>query len=437
MNCMDDTQNKINLFFRSDHSICLFFLICMYMLFFEEPLAWHGISVISVFRNLLPLAAIPLFIHSIPEKTSWAALFRNPYMVCGIVFIVSGLAGWVMNHYQTFSITVRSLYEHIRFWLSLYVFICAGRRLDLKKNGTRLFVHTACLTAFLFVLTVMDMVFHIWPRQMYRYGTSSIQLFFGHPSNLGARAVFLIGMLCLLFPFLPSAAAGKRTAPLRILDILLTFCSLGIVIQTLRVRLFGLTLIFLILFVWMIILKKKLHLPVLAAGIAGMLLIGGRRLYDFYFSPYASTMARGQFAINSLDIARQYFPFGSGFGTFGSRMAQIHYSPLYYKYEMMLIPGLSPQHPNFACDTFFPMLLGESGWLGLAAYLGLLLTLTLSVFCYQKKARGTAASAHFVFTAFILLAYELLESTGTLAFPEIYSVLIALALGLVFSQMRP
>lgn len=433
---MNSTKNSSKLNLSSDCSVYLFFLISMYLLFFEEPLAWHSISVISVFRNLLPLAAIPLYIHSVPEKKSLLTGFRNPFLVCGLFFVISGLAGWFMNHYQTFNITVRSLYEHIRFWLSLYVFIRAGRRLDLKKYGSRLFVHTACLAAFLFVLTVLDMLLHIWPRQMYRYGTSSIQLFFGHPSNLGARAVFLIGMFCLLYPFLPPPAEGKKAAPAKILNTLLTFCSLGIAVQTLRVRLFGLAIVFLILYVWMIILKKKLYPPVLLAGIAGMLLVGGRRLYDFYFSPYAYTMARGQFAINSLDIARQYFPFGGGFGTFGSRMAQIHYSPLYYKYEMMLIPGLSPRHSNYACDTFFPMILGESGWLGLVAYLGLLLILILSVFRYQKKTEWTAFSSRFVFTAFILIAYELLETTGTLALSEIYSVMIALALGLAYSQMR-
>jgi len=178
----------------------------------------------------------------------------------------------------------------------------------------------------------------------------------------------------------------------------------------------------------MIVFRRRLNLLAVLAGIAGALVVGWRRLYDFYFSPYAYTMARGQFAINSLDIARKNLPFGSGFGTFGSRLAQVYYSPLYYQYHMMTTPGMSPRRPSYACDTFFPCILAESGWLGLIAYCGLIALLVVWIFRAQKQitARNKVRAA--VFVSLILVAFEMLEATGTLSFSETYSVLIALSL---------
>ena len=147
-------------------------------------------------------------------------------------------------------------------------------------------------------------------------------------------------------------------------------------------------------------------------------------------------MARGQFAINSLDIAKNNLPFGSGFGTFGSRLAQLHYSPLYFKYKMAETLGMSPDHPAYACDTFFPCILAESGWLGLVAYCGMILTLFIFILQSQKKNDRSQISYYAVFTALILLSYELLETTGTLAFSETYSILIAIPFAFALLKCR-
>ena len=55
-------------------------------------------------------------------------------------------------------------------------------------------------------------------------------------------------------------------------------------------------------------------------------------------------------------ILWEYFPFGSGMGTFGCAAAADYYSPLYYKYEMDKIWGLTPDNPMFLADAFYPTL---------------------------------------------------------------------------------
>ena len=80
--------------------------------------------------------------------------------------------------------------------------------------------------------------------------------------------------------------------------------------------------------------------------------------------------------VGSLAIARDYFPLGAGLGRFGSYMSEVHYSPLYDRYGLMGVYGLGPQDPAAISDTFWPMVLGELGPIGLAGvavFLGLLL----------------------------------------------------------------
>ena len=415
--------------------LCGFFIVCVWLLSFEEPLARLAVSGITVFRNLLPVAAVLLFTYRAAKEQHHFSQLLSPFFIAGAVFSASGFIGWLMNRLQNSAVTAGTWYEHLRFWLCLYLFAGLFGSLDIRKYAKTLFPHIAVLSGVTVLSGACDLIFSIWPHQTYRYGIGSIQIFYGHPSNLGAHAVFLSAMLLLLFPYFSKEMREDRIR--RILTFVLVPLLLLSIVFTLRIRLIGLAVFSLILFIWMIPLGRRVSLPALLAGASLALLTGWRRLYDFYFSPYAYTMARGQFAVNSLDIAKQNAPFGSGFGTFGSRLAQLNYSPLYYRYHMMTTIGMTPSHPAYACDTFFPCILAESGWLGLAAYAVLIALLAICLLRLPKTGRIDPPQRFACFAGLCLLSFELLDTTGALAFSETYSVLIAIALGLSLAVLRP
>jgi hypothetical protein len=70
----------------------------------------------------------------------------------------------------------------------------------------------------------------------------------------------------------------------------------------------------------------------------------------------------------SVAVARDHFPLGAGLGRYGSPMSRSVYSPLYEEYRLTLVFGLAQDNPNAVTDTFWPMLLGETGPIGVAAY---------------------------------------------------------------------
>lgn len=71
----------------------------------------------------------------------------------------------------------------------------------------------------------------------------------------------------------------------------------------------------------------------------------------------------------SLAIARDEFPLGGGIGRFGSHLSREDYSPLYARYGLTRVALLGPDDPQAATDAFWPMVLGETGAIGLVAAL--------------------------------------------------------------------
>ena len=79
-------------------------------------------------------------------------------------------------------------------------------------------------------------------------------------------------------------------------------------------------------------------------------------------------MARPETYKASIQIFKDYFPLGSGLGTFATNAAAEYYSPLYYKYGLSDVWGLSPDFNVFMADTYYPSL-AEYGILGAFLFL--------------------------------------------------------------------
>ena len=111
------------------------------------------------------------------------------------------------------------------------------------------------------------------------------------------------------------------------------------------------------------------------------------KIYYYYVEGngrYAKSIMTG----TSLKIARDYFPIGTGFGTFGSNYAKEIYSPVYYLYGIEDNGQLGAESKKYLTDVFWPILFGETGILGTIIYCGLIILLFVQiqrVFFYNKK----------------------------------------------------
>lgn len=140
-------------------------------------------------------------------------------------------------------------------------------------------------------------------------------------------------------------------------------------------KFFGECVVFIALVVFV---KSKIHwlsattLFKLAA-LGAMVLFFTWTKFDAYyvqgFQEDAEAMARPATYETSVQIMfHDYIPFGSGLGSFGTAAAAKEYSPLYYKYGLDGIWGLTPDNPMFLADAFYPTL-AEFGIVGLFFFL--------------------------------------------------------------------
>ena len=130
----------------------------------------------------------------------------------------------------------------------------------------------------------------------------------------------------------------------------------------------------------------------------------------------------------SIEIAGDYFPLGAGVGRYGSWMSRVDYSPLYLEYDLNNIPGLRRSNSQYATDTFWPMVLGETGVVGTAGYAAFLLAIWLALW---KLGRRTVNPLSTVFAVGALAAITaaVVESTATPMFtspPRSYLLFVAL-----------
>ncbi|KFF58040.1 hypothetical protein JF66_21605 [Cryobacterium sp. MLB-32] len=107
-----------------------------------------------------------------------------------------------------------------------------------------------------------------------------------------------------------------------------------------------------------------------------------QQIYVEYFLN-AQGSARTVFYSSAVILATQYFPLGAGFSRFGTFTASTNYSPEYRNLGFEGIWGLQPGG-RFLTDTFWPAILGETGWIGLVAFLiGLTLLTRASLRLYR------------------------------------------------------
>ena len=109
-------------------------------------------------------------------------------------------------------------------------------------------------------------------------------------------------------------------------------------------------------------LKKRLNfkssktIVYCALVVAVVLTVTWTRFDAYYVTGLSDNeMARPMTYRTSLKILWDYFPLGSGMGSFACNGAWKYYSPLYYKYHLNEIWGLD-EGGGFICDAYYPTL---------------------------------------------------------------------------------
>ncbi|MCM3033901.1 hypothetical protein [Niallia sp. MER 6] len=148
--------------------------------------------------------------------------------------------------------------------------------------------------------------------------------------------------------------------------------------------------------------------------------------------------ARNAFYQVSFMIGKNDFPFGEGFGRFGGQVARENYSPVYYQYGMDKIYGLWPSNPMFGTDTYWPYILGETGFIGTFTLFIFYITVIIKLLKSFNSIDGVTIKSFVLFSSLSML-HALTESLGEPVFnsaPQNVFIFISLGIALSFTSAK-
>ncbi|MFR7991437.1 MAG: hypothetical protein ACLU61_00615 [Lachnospiraceae bacterium] len=152
------------------------------------------------------------------------------------------------------------------------------------------------------------------------------------------------------------------------------------------------------------VLRKFLKPSYIIFALCVIFLLGWEQ-FQGYFGEEATT-ARSLLFSGGLSIMKDYFPFGSGFGTFGTEIAAQYYSPLYYRYGLSSFWALTEGGSELT-DCYWPAVGAEMGLFGVVLA-AVLILLFFKVFI--QSARGYK---YFSIATITYCVYLLISSTAT------------------------
>lgn len=150
---------------------------------------------------------------------------------------------------------------------------------------------------------------------------------------------------------------------------------------------------------------------------------GGRAVEDLY--------ARMALYYFSMDVFKDYFPFGSGFATYGTFASGVYYSPIYNKYGMDVMFGLTESDPKFIADTYYPAL-AQFGVVGAALFFLFWGTIALKAL---RMLREKINLKYFAITILIILFF-LIECTSDSTITHNRGLFVMMLLGLSLKHMK-
>lgn len=333
----------------------LFMLMCLFVLFFQNSLQVF-FPLLNYFDEFLSLAFFALYILQ-TLSTQKAILSDLVLIFLSFVCILIGFVGNYLSKGQSsFFFQVSDVVSIFRFIL-LYIGLKNYYSLNYFKINYRavfkiIIPILKVYVLLLFTLSIVNIFKNINMSYDVRYGIRSFAFVFGTPGLVINQMTY-----ALIFFTCYKINSSKLNVNIFI------GLTLIIIAATLRARAFILIIVYVGLYFFSLILKSKHYkLKILIGSL--VVTISGFSQFEYYFLNGSYITPRERFVTGAGILMKEYWPFGSGFGTFGSSAAAQNYSNIYYQLGFSSLRGLSPDNQLFLNDNYFPMIFGQLGILG-------------------------------------------------------------------------
>lgn len=327
-----------------------------------------------------------------------------------IAFLGIGAVSSVVNRYQSFIPSIMDAAVVINKFMVAYLTAYVFASLHKSAYSNRLVGTARLIACFVFLLAVHDMFFSpFFPLGEYRYFTHSLVLMFPHATYLAAAMATLLILL------------GYTNRKTENIPFMLMVSFVGI--MTLRGKAIAFFLVYWALYICITIFKNRHYIAMMVGGGIGCVIIAFEQISDYLltttrFSPRQIMLK------DSVHLALDHFPFGTGLGTYGSTIAAQYYSPIYTQLGYPELRGMSPSDPSFLTDSFWPEIIAQFGFFGTILFVAVLCYLL--VCCLRKLKCNIAAG----FAMLAIMINMLINSMAESSFFNPASFLLFIIFGL-------
>lgn len=395
------------------------------MVFFViQNIVEKKVGVVRYGDELLAVAAVPLLLWK--WKRSRAALKDavpgrewRVYLLLMALFWACGWMGTFLHHYVPFGSAAKDAIANVKFFLTTATayLLYDSEQTDFRQIREVLWWLTCVLSGVMAVMTLIGRIFWLWYDEV-RAGQPAILLLYNSYATLLCICVFL-GAVALRFY---DEKGKKILVPLGLL--------IWVIYNARRVK--GIAAIGVLALIYIFVFHRKRVEKWMKFFVAGFALMAGVGVV-IQLKRYIGlglTTARAVLTVSAPFVAWDHLPFGSGWGSYASFFSAEPYSQLYLNYHMDKIWGMSPDFHDFIADTFWPMIMGETGFLGFAAYVGALFLFLRWVLRSIRTHREAFASG------LALVLYLFISSTGESAFANPMTISFAFWLGYLAAECR-
>lgn len=290
-----------------------------------------------------------------------------------------------------------------------------------KRVINKLSIYAEIAFYILIIFLIVDAFFKIFP-QYSRFGIKSFQLFFTHTSRYSFAFSFIF---LLLFP--------KYLNKNKLFLIFVLFVGL----LSLRVKYFGffiLALIFIYYGKELFKIPRKTFLIVIALLLIFVALIFKNQFQMYFtFDELETSWSRAIILFYSFKIGNDFFPLGTGFGTFSSHFSGKYYSWVYEMYGIDKVYGISRIYWEFVSDQFWPMVLGQFGYLGLLSFVGVIYNYFM---LFLRRIKKSVNKSNYSYIPFLGLLLLLVDSSTDAIFTQNRAVAMFIIFGLFINYQR-
>lgn len=387
--------------------------IILCLLFFCEPFLSLSVPVFSYYDDIVVLLFLiyaVIFDEKIVKKSVFLLLVLGAFLL--------GMALFYNINYEIQSSKTAILLDAFNCSKFFIIAICGERyfkNVDADYVVLKIGRVFGVLTYFLLVLAILNLFFDFGMRDAARYGLPAFQFLCENAGQFNYCCYYIVAVLTAYYFVMPK----KSVIP--ICAALILFAS------TLRARTFVFIGIYLFIFIYFTKANSinKIVVSIFSLATIPVFFLTSFSKFNYYFNN--DNIARSRFVTDGVKVFKKYFPWGTGFATFGTSQAAIHYSPLYFEYGLDKVYGLYPDNPMFASDSFWPSIITQFGAIGTVIYI-IMLLIVFNIF--NKKFKNSRYKLSFYFILMIVL----LSSTVTASFYHYTTIGMVLFVGIISSS---